>query len=152
MAVRHVPAKGRELHDEHHLGARDVDGGRVVGHLATNVADGHVAHDEDEADPRHVGAGAQVFRNGVDAASADEERDDAIPQIEQTDEVEERDTLDFGNKVWQMSQLGTRSRRIVNLLLWRNLQDDEDVLLEGLSVRQALEDSGQRIREQEGKR
>lgn len=92
LAVRHVPAKGRKLHHKNHLGPRNVHHGRVVVYLAVDVADGHVAHDEDEADPRHVGAGAEVFGNGVGAASADEERDDAIPQIEQADEVEERYT------------------------------------------------------------
>lgn len=82
LAVRHVPAKGRKLHDENHLGARNIDNGRVVVHLAVDVADGHVTHDKDEADPRHIRAGAEVFRNGVATASADKKRDDAIPQIE----------------------------------------------------------------------
>lgn len=144
LAVGHVPAKGRKLHDENHLGARDVDNGRVVVDLAVDVADGHVTHDEDEADPRHVRAGAEVFRDGVGAASADEERDDAIPQIEQADEVEERYTL-------VMSQEDTKKKK--KLLLWRrNLQDDEQVLQKRLRVRQALEKSSQRIREQERKR
>jgi hypothetical protein len=57
------------------------------------VADRHVAHDEDEADPGHVGAAAQVLCNGVGAASANEEREDAIPEIEKADEVEEGDAL-----------------------------------------------------------
>lgn len=106
LAVRHVPAKGRKLHHENHLGPRYVDNGRVVVYLAVDVADGHVAHDEDEADPRHIRAGTEVFGNGVGAASADEERDDAIPQIEQADEVEERYTL---TRFRHMSQLGRYS-------------------------------------------
>lgn len=151
LAVGDVPAKGRELHDEDHLRAGDVDCGRVVGDLAIDVADGHVAHDEDEADPGHVGAAAEVFGDGVGAARADEKRDDAIPQIEQADEIEEGDAL-FRAKVGKESA-ETRTRRTWQsrggLLLWRNLQDDEDVLLQGLRVGQALEDSGQRIRKQE---
>lgn len=154
LAVRHVPAKGRKLHHKNHLGACNVHHGRVVVDLAVDVADGHVTHDEDEADPRHVRAGAEVFRNGVGAASADKERDDAIPQIEQADEVEERYTVCF-----RQQGFGTRvswedtTKVLKKLLLWRrNLQDDEDILPKWLRVRQALEDSGQRIREQERKR
>lgn len=93
LAVGDVPAKGRELHDEHHLGAGDVDDVGRVGHLALDVADGHVAHDEEEADPGHIGAAAQELCDGVGAARADGQGEDAIPQVEEADEVEERDAV-----------------------------------------------------------
>ena len=93
LAVGDVPAEGGQLHDEHHLGSGDVDDGGVVCNLALDVADGHVAHEEDEADPGHVGAAAQVLCDGVGAAGADGEGDDAIPEVEEADEVEERDAV-----------------------------------------------------------
>lgn len=89
LPIGHVPAKGRELHDEHHLGAGDVDDVGRVCDLALDVADGHVAHDEEEADPGHVGAAAQELCDGVGAARADEQSEDAIPEVEEADEVEE---------------------------------------------------------------
>ena len=48
-----VPTERRELHDQDHLGASDINRLRIVDDLAVDVADGHVAHQEDEADPGH---------------------------------------------------------------------------------------------------
>lgn len=91
LSVGDVPAKGAQLHEEHHLGARDVDARGVVGDLAVDVVDRHVAHDKGEADPWHVRARAEEPGDAVGAAGADEEGADAGPEVEQADEVEEGD-------------------------------------------------------------
>lgn len=46
-----------------------------------------MAHEEDEADPGHVWA-VYVLGEGVCADGTDEESADAIPQVEQANEVE----------------------------------------------------------------
>ena len=75
-----VPAEGGEFHDEDHLHAGDVDQASVVDELAVDVVDGHVAHEEDEADPWHKRA-VDVFGNGVCSSRADQDSADACPQI-----------------------------------------------------------------------
>ena len=86
--VFNIPAEGGELHDEDHLNAGDVDNAPVVDELAVNVVDGHVAHEEDEADPWHEGA-MNVFGNGVCPNGADQDSADASPEIEEPNEVEQ---------------------------------------------------------------
>lgn len=46
-----------------------------------------MAHEEDEADPGHVRT-VYIGREGVGAGGTDEESADAIPEIEEADEVE----------------------------------------------------------------
>jgi hypothetical protein len=55
------------------------------------VADGHVAHDEGEGDPWHVGTRTEVFGDAVGANGADKEGEGAVPEVEESDEVEGRD-------------------------------------------------------------
>lgn len=90
-AVVDVPAEGGELHDQNHLGTGDVNILRLVPELAIQVVDGHVAHQEDEADPWHQRA-LDVFGNDIGTGGADEQGAEASPEVEETDEVEERNT------------------------------------------------------------
>lgn len=91
LSVGDVPAKGAQLHEEHHLGTRDVDARGVVGDLAVDVVDRHVAHDKGETDPWHIRARAEELCDAVGAAGADEEGAGAVPEVEEADEVEEGD-------------------------------------------------------------
>lgn len=77
----HVPEEGGELHDHDHLGAGDVDDAGLAADLPVDLVDGKVAHEEDEADPGHVGA-VDVLGKGVGADGTDEEGADAIPEVE----------------------------------------------------------------------
>lgn len=56
LSISDVPAEGGEFHEQDHLGAGDIDSRRIVGCLSPDVADGHVTHEVEEADPGHVGA------------------------------------------------------------------------------------------------
>jgi len=53
------------------------------------VADAHVAHEEDEGNPGHVGRAAQELGDGIGADGGDEEGAQAIPEVEEPDEVED---------------------------------------------------------------
>ena len=83
----HVPAEGRKLHDQHHLCARYVDQMGISVVLAVDVVDRHVAHEEDKTDPWHEPS-IDVVRYRVGSGGADEQRAYAIPEVEETDEVE----------------------------------------------------------------
>ena len=88
LAISNIPAKRRQLHQQDHLRACDVNGPRIVGSLSLNMADGHVAHKIEEANPWHVRAGLEVVGYAVGANRADSECADTIdPQIEDTYEV-----------------------------------------------------------------
>lgn len=76
-AIGHVPAEGAEFHNHHHLRARDVNHAGIVGGLACDVVDAHVAHQEDEANPWHVWRATEGLGDGVGAARRD--RDGAQP-------------------------------------------------------------------------
>ena len=67
--IMNIPTERRQLHDHHHLGASDVDGLRLLDNLTIDVADGHVAHQDHESDPRHQGSidvvGDRIDRRGT---------------------------------------------------------------------------------------
>lgn len=73
--------------------AGNVDRGWIVGKLALELVHAHVAHEEDEADPWHVGASAEEEGDGVGATRGKEDGSQAIPEIEQADEVENADSV-----------------------------------------------------------
>jgi hypothetical protein len=50
-----------------------------------------VGHQEDEADPWHIGGAAKELRDGVGASGREEEGAQAIPQVEEADEIENGD-------------------------------------------------------------
>jgi hypothetical protein len=88
-SVGHIPTEGGELHDQDHLGARDIHGPRAVGGLARDVVHTHVAHQEDETDPRHEAGPAKELGDGVGTARRYEHGSEAIPKVEQAHEVED---------------------------------------------------------------
>jgi len=46
-----------------------------------------VAHDEEEADPWHVRALAQVLCDAIGAGGAEAQREEATPQVEESDQI-----------------------------------------------------------------
>lgn len=79
-----------------------------------------MAHDEDEGEPGHVRGPPEEEGDGVGADRGDEDRAQAGPQVEEADQVEDADA------------------------------DDEEVLVGGAGVGDALEEAGERVGEEEG--
>lgn len=77
--IGHVPAEGAQLHDEHHLRSCDINRAWVIETLAHNVVDAHVAHEEDEADPRHIRRAPEELCDRVCANGRDEDGSEANP-------------------------------------------------------------------------
>jgi hypothetical protein len=86
-----VPAEGMKFHDQHHLRSCDIHCLRVIEDLAVDMVDRHVAHEKDEPNPGHQRA-IHIVGNGIGTGCAVKKCTQAIPEVEKTDKVEERDT------------------------------------------------------------
>jgi hypothetical protein len=56
------------------------------------MVDGEMDHQEDESDPWHERT-LDVSSNGIGPKRADEDGSEAIPEVEEANEVEDRDTV-----------------------------------------------------------
>ncbi len=79
LTVGNVPAKGTQFHEEHHLRASNVDNRWIILNLALDMADGHVSHQKEKAEPWHVRTLPQVLCNAVYADRADGNGAEAEP-------------------------------------------------------------------------
>jgi hypothetical protein len=52
-----------------------------------------VYHEEDEGDPRHVGASTEIVGDAICATGGDENGSQATPQVEETNQIEDTDAL-----------------------------------------------------------
>ena len=69
----------------------DIYSARAVQRLTVDVINGHMAHKEHEAYPWHIRA-FDVGCNGISAPSTNEEGAYAIPEIEKSYQIKQRDT------------------------------------------------------------
>lgn len=104
--------------------------------MSVDVADGHVTHEEDEAEPWHVWS-LDVGGDEIGADCVDQNHNHAAPEIEETDQVEDGDA--------RMFSLSCGPETEANVL-----RDIEDILDLRSIIGQSLENAGKGVREEKG--
>ena len=99
------------------------------------MVDRHVSHEKDKAYPWHEWT-IYIFGDQVCSSGADEERADATPKIEEANEVEQRDPRSWSDSL----------RQKVEYFVLRYY---EKILLVWFGIRNALQDSSERVGQQE---